>query len=174
MVWVFPPWLSWQLSVFLLWVLETNWNPTYWKANPKLPIIKLLQFRFWCKFYPSYCQNFESHEVLMRNTSCFQFMNAVNQKKVNIVKEDAGILAIFSCVSFSLWHRGAYHVSGVPWILAEVLVGNGMCQVGTVTAEQGLDKCPEFRPEEGWNMSVKVKLILHLSLASTASLCLIR
>ena len=34
----------------------------------------------------------------MRNTSCFQLMNAVNQKEANLVKEDASILPAFSCV----------------------------------------------------------------------------
>lgn len=31
----------------------------------------------------------------MRNTSCFQFINAANQKEANLVKEDAGI---FACI----------------------------------------------------------------------------
>lgn len=34
----------------------------------------------------------------MRNTSCFQFMNALNPKEANLVKEEAGILPVFSCV----------------------------------------------------------------------------
>lgn len=53
----FPGSISGSLISCILWVLEPNWNPAYWKANPQFLMIKLLQFRFWCKLDPTYWKN---------------------------------------------------------------------------------------------------------------------
>lgn len=59
----------------------------------------------------------------MRNTSCFQFINAVNQNEANLVKEDAGIFPIFSSVILD-HDVEELNVSGLVCLLAEVLMDN--------------------------------------------------